>query len=123
MIFDLNSVVVDFVVRTEDPETWRIVLVESGPWEDINQELYRVQDRLYKCVDNLIEGGLARKFPETRNKKILIQFDGYNLPEARFAEFYNSFSSRIFLIPDFAKALKESDSVKEITFSLNLQQY
>ena len=64
-----RDTVVNFVSRTDDPNEWRMVLVEQGPWNGGSErELRRIQDRLYGCLDAAIDGQLAEQFPETRGK-------------------------------------------------------
>jgi len=118
------STVIDFVAKSSDPNVWRIVLVEEGPWEpnEINTELRRVQNRLYDCVDAALDGQLANKFPATNGKVIKIQLDGYNLPETEMSEFFETFSENIFQIEDYAQALEKSKFVEGIIFQLNLEK-
>lgn len=113
---------VDFIAKGETPDTWRMVLVEEGPWNDIEVELRRVQNRLYDCLDAALDGQLLEKFPATKDKVILIQLDGYNLPEQQISNLFNSFSKNIFEIEDYANALNQNKFVNGIKFKLNLSQ-
>lgn len=97
-----------------------MVLVEEGPWsEPIEDQLTRVQGRLYDCIDAALDGKLAEKFPESAGKNIVIQLDAYNLPRERVSEFFESFSEGIFLIDDYKTALVQSSFVKSISFEAN----
>ena len=116
----MGSVTIDFVARTDDPDVWRLVFVEEGPWEDIIAELQRVQDRLYDCIDAVMDGQLAARFPDTQGKTIIIRLDGYNLAESSIRDFWSAFSQGVMEIPDYAHALKESPHVKNFLFELNL---
>ena len=116
--------VVDFIAKSADPNVWLMVLVEEGPWtkDEITAELSRLQNRLYDCVDAAIDGKLAKKFPETLNKGIQIQLDGYNLPETETSELFASFAENIFKIEDYLAALNNNNFVSGITFKLNLEK-
>lgn len=117
-----HTTVVDFVTKGETPEEWRMVLVEEGPWAgSIDTQLRRVQDRLYGVVDAALDGQLAEKFPESKSKKIVIQLDCYNLPEAEVKGFFDKFSKGIFETTDYHQALKDSQFVKGISFEVNFE--
>lgn len=118
---ETSEIVIDFVSRTDDPEVWKIVLVEEGPWRDVTAELRRVQNRLYNCIDGALDGQLAAKFPEANGKTIVLQLDGYNLPGEAIQTFWNAFSSGVMQLPDYAQALQTSSHVKAFAFELNLQ--
>ena len=116
------ATVVDFIAKSETTDTWRMVLVEDGPWSEIDVELTRLQNRLYDCVDAALDGQLSQKFPETLGKNILIQLDGYNLPEEKISQFFNAFANNVMLIDDYANALERNEYVKAISFQLNLEK-
>lgn len=118
---DTDVTVIDFIARTDDPGVWKIVLVEEGPWRDVTAELQRVQNRLYDCIDGALDGQLAAKFPEADGKTIILQLDGYNLPEDAVQTFWNAFSSGVMQEPDYAQALQISSHVKAFAFELNLR--
>lgn len=116
------ATVVDFIAKGDTADTWRMILVEEGPWSEIDLEMTRLQNRLYDCIDAALDGQLSQKFPATLGKNLLIQLDGYNLPEEHVSQFFDVFSNNILLIDDYANALKENAFVKEIRFNLNLQK-
>jgi len=96
-----------------------MVLVEEGPWTgSIDDQLRRVQERLYGCVDAALDGQLAEKFPESSGKRIIIQLDCYNLPKAEVDEFFDRFSKGVFAVPDYRNALKKSQLVEGISFEV-----
>ena len=98
-----------------------MVLVEEGPWSDVDAELRRLQSRLYGCLDAALDGGLAAKFPETKGKSVLIRLDGYNLPSLEIREFFERFSHGVIKLPEYAKALTKREHVASIDFELNLE--
>lgn len=111
--------VIDFVAQGDVPDEWRLVLVEQGPWADTTHELSRLQDRLYNCIDAILDGQLAAKFPETRNARVVIQIDCYDVPETEVSEFFGKFSEGVFQIPDYKKALEQCEQARGIGFTIN----
>ena len=111
---------VNFVAPTDDPNIWKIVFVETGPWDDIPKELHRLQERLYDCIEGAIDGALAEQYPDTNAKAITLQLEGCDLPEKDVREFWNAFSSGVVKIPEFASALANSPYVTGFNFELNL---
>lgn len=115
-----STTVVDFVARGEAPDEWRMVLVEEGPWpKPINEQLRRVQTRLYGCIDAAIDGQLAEQFPESKGKKIIIQLDCYNLPREEVSEFFDRFSDGVLKTEDYRDALLNNENAKSISFKIN----
>lgn len=97
-----------------------MVLVEEGPWENsVSDNLRRIQDRLYGCVDAALDGQLAQQFPETMGKKLIVQLDCYNLPRDKVTEFFEEFSRGIFALPEYRQALSRSPFVRGIGFEIN----
>ena len=115
-----KTTIVDFIARGDTDDEWRMVLVEEGPWlGPVADQLHRIQERLYACIDAAIDGHLAEKFPESKGKNIVLRLDCYNLPRDEVAEFFNKFSSGVFLMRDYAKSLRESKNVRKFRFELN----
>jgi len=114
------ATVVDFVAKGETPNTWRMVLVEEGPWDEITNELRRLQNRLYDCVDAALDGQVYKKFPATKGKVMVIQLDGYNLPREQVSEFFESFSKNVLKLEDYANSLEGNEFINGLEFSLNL---
>ena len=71
--------------------------------------------------DAAFDGQVARKFPDTHGKTIILQLDGYNLPILEVSEFFDAFSNNVMKIEDYAQALRDSDFVSDIKFQLNLE--
>jgi hypothetical protein len=120
----MNSVTVDFVARSEDPNNWNLVLVEQGPWpkDQVDVQLRRVQGRLYDCIDAAVDGQVAAKFPESFGKSITIRLDGYDLPENEVRTFFNAFAAQVLALPDYSAALAASAHVTGITFEVKLRR-
>jgi hypothetical protein len=111
---------VDFVAKGDKPDEWQMVLVEEGPWlPPFDDQLRRLQDRLYGCVDAALDGLLAEKFPESRGKNIVIRLDCYNLPRVEVIDFFDRFSGSVFAIEDYKQALENNEFVNEVSFQVN----
>ena len=82
--------------------------------------LQSIQDRLYNCIDAAIDGQLAEQFPQTLGKRIVIELDCYDSPEAEIIEFFDRFSGGVLALDDYRNALSKSPYVREIAFNLNL---
>ncbi len=93
-----------------------MVLVEEGPWVDVAANLQRLQKRLYTCVDAVIEGMLAERYPDSRGVVVVIRLDGYSLPMPDTREFFDRFSSAVLELPDYKAALGNSPHVSGIQF-------
>lgn len=115
-----SPTLVDFVAHGDSPDEWVMVLVEEGPWLDsIGDQLRRVQERLYGCVDAALDGQLASVFPESKGKHVVVRLDGYDLPRAEVQAFFDRFASGVFLIEDYREALENNPFVKGISFKLD----
>jgi hypothetical protein len=116
-----SDFLVDFVARGSTPDEWRMVLVEEGPWRPpIDDQLRRVQTRLFECVDAALDGQMASKFPESRGKRLVVQLDGYALPSDQVEAFFRRFEAGIFAVEDYRQALVSCPYVSDIGFELNL---
>ena len=63
---------VDFIAKEPDDSIWRMVLVEQGAWptREVEHNLRRVQERLYRCIDVALDGGLWRLYPDSYGKPV-----------------------------------------------------
>ncbi len=111
----MSEVTIDFI--TKDP--WRMVLVEQGPWEDVQANLQRVQSRLYACVDAAIDGQLAERFPDSIGAHVTLQLECYSLPQAQVSSFFDAFSAGVLETPDYKEALRASAFVSSIDFQIS----
>jgi hypothetical protein len=120
----MGQVAVDFVAREDDLSTWRMVLVEQGPWPTsaVKDQLTRIQDRLYTCIDAALDGALAQKYPDSRGKRLIIQLDGYDLPESQVRDFFTRFSSGVMKVPSYVSAFAAQAFVTQIGFELTLRE-
>ena len=117
----MRTQVVDFIARGPGSNVWSWVLVESGPWDEPEVELERLQNRLLDCVDRLLDGALHDRFDEISKKTALLRLDAYDLYGTGLSEFFDRFSNGIFEIPEYKNALAESAFTDETYFELNLR--
>ncbi|QIL90911.1 hypothetical protein GNX18_14875 [Microbulbifer sp. SH-1] len=118
-----QDVVVDFIARGKSDGEWLMVLVEEGPIQgSLEDFLYGLQDRLYDTIDAVIDGKLAKKFPESKGKNIVIRLDCYDLPRSEIEEFFTAFSKGALKPDDYQKALSNNNFVKTISFEISFDQ-
>jgi len=88
----MKELTVDLV--TEDPinDEYVVYLVEDGPWTSIENQLRKLQERLYDSFDMIVDGHVATKFPQSLGRKIRLQVDSYNSPPRELIEFVWKFS-------------------------------
>jgi len=120
----LGQVTIDFIAKDQPHGGWTLVLVEEGPWDEshIADQLRRVQDRLYGCLDAIVDGQISDAYPDSVNKPLEIRVDAYNVPEAPLANFFDAFSANVLETPDYKTALETNDQVPSISFRLNCEQ-
>jgi hypothetical protein len=119
----MATVAIDFIAKGQTEDEWLIVLVEAGPWcPPYEEELRRLQDRLYGCIKAALDGQLAEKFPQTRGRRVRIRLDGYNLPREETLAFFDRFSTGALRLPDYVQALARSENVSGVDFEINLDQ-
>lgn len=115
-----RTTVVDFVAKGESPDEWKMVLVEEGPWiGSTDDQLRRVQERMYGCIDAVLDGQLAESFPESKGKRVIVQLDCYNVPRAEVEVFFQRFSSGVLSLEDYRQALGNSEFVQSIGFEIS----
>lgn len=115
-----NEFIIDFIARGDSEQEWKLLLVEEGPWQDLDSELRRLQDRVYNCLEAALDGHVAEQFPGSIRSAIVIQLDGYDLPDEPVSAFWRRFSSQVLSIPDFAQAFASNEFVSDFKFELNL---
>jgi hypothetical protein len=111
--------IVDFVVGDAQSSEWKLVLVEQGPWAEIEEHLKALQERLYDCLDAALDGQVAEKFPASKGKPLVIQVDCYNLPEDKIRPFFEDFSNGVFNLPDYQGGRNGTQFVGPISFEIS----
>lgn len=111
----MKNFTVDFVAKGDSPEEWQLVLVEEGDWTFVDRRLHQLQDRLYDCIDAVLDGQLAEKYPETMEKNVIIKVEFFNAPEDKISTFIERFSEGVFSMGDYAEALRSCRFAKSIS--------
>jgi hypothetical protein len=118
----MGEVTVDFIARDQPHGGWSMVLVEEGPWQtsDLEANLRRVQDRLYCCLDAALAGLLARRYPGSVGKPLVIRLEAFDVPKVEVADFFERFASTVPTLPNYASAIAASRFVPSVAFELQL---
>jgi hypothetical protein len=87
-----DKVIVDLVMMQPDGR-FVLCMVEEGPWseERVVGELRRVQDRLYKYISVAVDGHLAKTYPDSVGRGVVIRLDCYDTPKEPVEEFFARF--------------------------------
>jgi hypothetical protein len=67
---------------------------------------------------DFIAGWLAAKFPETKGKRVVIQVDCHDVPEAEVAAFFDAFPDGVLRLPDYRRALQGNAFAAGIAFEI-----
>lgn len=115
-----NKVTVNFVTRRPDGACV-LHLVEEGPWDSaaIERNLKRVQERLYNCVDALLDGVVAEQFPESIGQVGVIQLGCYDLPSEKVQSFFDRFTSFINESQEYQDDVSKSPHISDLEFNIN----
>jgi len=114
-----KTITVDFVAKSATSSEWRMVLVETGPWQGpLDDHLRALQDRLYDCIDAALDGQLEGKFPESKGKRLVVQVDCYNIPRDAVEPFFDEFSTGVFTAGDYQDATRKNPYVSSIEFAI-----
>jgi hypothetical protein len=111
-----NKTTVDFVTYDPRSDEFVLYLVEDGPWPSSDSEwrkcLKAIQDHILEVVDSAVDGGVAKKFPDSKGKPIRIQLDAPHGTPVQVEELVAGV--RRFLADDqeYRKAIGESSNIK-----------
>lgn len=110
---------VAFVAKGDRNDEWRMFVFEQGPWEDVTRELLRFQERLYDCVDTVVDGLVAEKFPESKGGRVVISVYCNDLPKEEVSDFFQRFTKGIFHDGEYSVALERQNYAAELAFAIN----
>lgn len=116
---DTSTELVEFVAKGESGDEWRMFVIEQGPWWDVTRGLLRLQERLYDCVDAVVDGLVAAKYPESKGGRVVISVYCSDLPKKEVADFFQRFTKGIFHDGEYSVALKRQNYVTELDFAIN----
>ena len=115
-----RTTLVDFVARGDLTDEWKMVLVEEGPWAGaVENELRRIQERMYGCIDAILDGQLAKNFPDSKGKRIIVQLDCFDVPRSDIEDFFQRFSAAVLSLDDYREALEHNEFARSIGFEIN----
>ena len=118
----MSEVTADFVARDQPHGGWALVLVEEGPWPPgaVDDNLRRVQDRLYGCLDAALDGQVADRFPDSVGRPLVIRLEAIDVPQTALADFYERFKSTVPTLPDYAQAIRDCKHYPSIGFEITM---
>jgi hypothetical protein len=105
---------------TFDPRSKEFVLylIEDGPWPGdplaLDEELSRIQGRVFDAFDVVVDGGLSEKLPESRGESVRIQIDSPSGEPAELAELISRLNDFITSNSEYARAVTESQHVSAV---------
>lgn len=106
---------VDVVTWDEANGEWVLYLVESSPWpcddDGWRARLGAIQDRILDAVDAAIDGGVAQRFPDSRGKRVRVQFDAPEGTPDRVALLVEAIRRHLRNDPIYADAIRSSQHV------------
>lgn len=72
-----------------DPQTDEVVLVmvEKRPWDGSDLQLFQFQEKLNTYLSFALDGEMAEAYPHFNGKKVRVQLECLENPDARLAEF------------------------------------
>jgi hypothetical protein len=117
-----ETFIVNFIAKGATPDEWRIVLVEEDWRDPVEDRLRELQTRLFNCIDAVLDGQLAEKYPETFGKRIVIQIEFFGRMQHEVESFVSRFSRGVFADTDYGSALKKSRFAEEISFEVNFNE-
>jgi hypothetical protein len=114
---------IDFIAKGTTLNDWKMILIEedwTGPLEDSIRQL---QTRLYNCIDAILDGQLADRYPETLGKDILIEIEFFRESRPEITDFVKRFAEGVFVDTDYGEALEVSRFANGISFRVNFNKH
>jgi hypothetical protein len=111
---------IDLVTGRADG-AFAMVLVEEGPWEKakVEENLRRIQQRLYDCVDIVVDGHLSAKYPQSRGRPVIVRLDCYDTPDTPVRDLLRRFAQHIRDSKEVQRDLAAGGHVNSIDFEYN----
>lgn len=75
---------VDVVAQDADG-TYLLVMVEDRPWGASPEQVTQLQEKINTYAGYILDGGLARQYPETEGGPVRIRLDCISAPTDHFA--------------------------------------
>lgn len=107
---------VDFVTYDPHSDEFVLYLVEDGPWPSTDDEwrncLKEIQDHILDVVDSAVDGGVAKRFPDSKGRPIRIQVDSPHGAPIQLEELIAAVCRFLSDDREFRTAIDESAHIK-----------
>lgn len=112
---------IDLVTERPSDGAFVLVLVEEAPWSSdaTEEQLRRIQDRLYDCVDAAVDGHLAGKYPDSRGRPVVVRLDCYDTPDQPVRDFMKRFAEAVANSEEVQRDLVAHGFVQSLGFEYN----
>jgi hypothetical protein len=115
------NVTIDLI--TQDPKRDSIILVavEEGPWpsSSIEEQLIRVQNKLLDYVDIAVGGQLARRYPDSIGRQVIIRLDSYDTPREATEQLFFRIAEYVHGSTDIQATITKERYISGIAFEIN----
>jgi hypothetical protein len=104
-----NSALIDFITHSPDKKEFAFYLVESPPWDDVEERVKKMQSRIYTTLDAILDGIIASDYPDSKGKALRIEVVCKGVsPPARFQEVTERINNIANSEGDYARDIKNS---------------
>lgn len=110
---------IDLVTYDPKRDAHVLVVVETG--DGSTDCLRRLQERLYDYVDIAVDGLLARQYPKSSGKSVVIRLNCYGTPRDACEQFFFRFAEHVHSSAEIQAAIKENGHIKDIDFEFSWQ--
>lgn len=112
----MRTLTFDFTTKDKKNNEFVAYLVEVGPWDNLDDRLELLQDKLNAAFDVAVEGHLASKYKEAQGQRIRIQVDSQDSPPPDILNFVRRFEEYVQSDPEHNSAIEESPFIESIRF-------
>jgi 2'-5' RNA ligase len=112
------------LITTRSDGTFILCVVEQGPWanDSVKEELRRLQERLYDCVDVAVDGHLASKYPDSRGKAVVVRLDCYGISKAAVGPFFERFVKHVQQSTEIQNDLRNNGFISSLEFAFSCRE-
>ena len=89
--------VIDFFAHDAKTDQVLLVMFESRPWDDSDEQLFQLQEKFNAYVSFLLDGELAETHPELSGKDARIELRCAEMPEGRALDLLNAIHDQLAL--------------------------
>ena len=113
-----SDITIDLVTHDSNTDEFVLYLVEDGPWpteaSSWSNYLVRAQKRIFDAIDVALDGHLALKYPDSKNKNVRVQIDSPHGVPSRLNELISNIKDHLKTNTDYHLAIKHSPHIKEL---------